>query len=158
MENCNEIFLEEIVHIELVPTSGCSMPVPFNIAEISQMNNCSIGSPTMTFDVNEGSTGMMTTPTLKTQEKAQAAGHIRNHTLQIPIQYGYDSIRAAKGSLAGVDFHAILRTVAGTEFLIYALPNTSVVSVDDQLGSESKQTVNVSIQSLSNMIRITRRN
>lgn len=158
MENCNEIFLNDVTHVELVPTSRCTMPVPFNVSELTEMINCSIGEPEMVIDVNDGYTGQMKgAPTLKTQEKAQSAGYLRNHDLQIPIQYGYDDIRAAKGALAGIDFHAILRTIAGTEFLLYALPNTSTVSVEDQFGSEAKQTVKVSISSMSNMIKIIRR-
>lgn len=160
MENCSEIFLSEVTHIELVKASACSLPVPFNVPEIVTMNSCVIGTPLMTLDVNDSASGItaqMNAPTLKTQGKTQASGYLRNHDLQIPVQYGYEEVREAKGLLAGVDFYAVLRTVAGTEFLLYALPNTSSVSVEDQFGGEQKQTVKVSMQSLSNMIRITRR-
>ena len=157
MDNCNEIFLNEVTHIELVPAGNCTMPIPFNGGELVTMNDCIIGSATMTLDVSDGGTAQMTAPTLKTTEKPQAAGYLRSHDLQIPIQYGYDDVRQAKGKLAGVDFHAVLRTLAGSEFLLYALPNTSSVSVEDQFGGEQKQTVKVSIQSMSNMIKITRK-
>lgn len=158
MENCNEIFLSEVTNVELVLDSACEFPVPFNVGERSAMSGCTLGGAVMSFGVNgSGVTAMMDTPTLKTQEKAQAAGRIRTHDLQIPVKYGYDETRSAKGSLAGRDFHAVLRTVAGTEFLLYSLPNTSSVTVEDQFGGEPKQTVKVSLQSLSNMIKITRK-
>lgn len=156
MENCNEIFLNEVTHVELVKASVCSIPIPVNVGEIVTMNGCTIGTPTMTLDVNDGGTAQMTAPTLKTTEKPQVAGYMRTHDLQIPIQIGYDDVRQAKGLLAGLDFYVIMRTLAGTEFLLYSLPNTSSVSVEDQFGGESKQTVKVSLQSLSNMIRIAR--
>lgn len=159
MENCNEIFLSEVTHVELVKASRCSFPIPFNVGEITEMSGCSIGTPTMVLDVaDDEADGQMTAPTLKTQDKPAAAGYIRNHDLQVPVIYDYDDVREARGGLAGYDFHAILRTAAGTEFLLYAVPNASTVSVEDQFGSaEPKQTVKVSIQSMSNMIKITRR-
>lgn len=158
MENCNEIFLEEIVRVELIPTASCSMPIPFNVGELTTMTGCQIGTSSMTLDVKEGTTGQIQpSPSLKTSEKPQGAGYLRQHDLQVPIQYGYNEVRAAKGTLAGVDFHVVLRTAAGNEYLLYALPNTSTISVDDQMGAESKQTVKVSLQSLSNIIKITRR-
>lgn len=159
MENCNEIFLSEVTHVELVPASRCSFPIPFNVGEITEMDGCTIGSPEMELDVSDDDAdGQMTAPTLKTQEKPAAAGNLRNHDLQVPVIFGYDDVREARGNLLGRDFHAILRTSAGTEFLLYAVPNASIVSVEDQFGSsDPKQTVKVSLQSMSNMIKITRR-
>ena len=159
MENCNEIFLNEVTHVEIVRAADCSLPIPFNIGELTEMNGCEIGAAVMTIDVTDG-TGdgtILSAPVLKTTEKPQAAGYLRQHDLQIPVGYGYEEIRRKKGLLAGIDFHAILRTQAGTEFLLYALPNTSAVSVEDQLGTEQKQTVKVSMMSMSNMVRIARR-
>ena len=156
MENCNEVFLNEVTHVELVVDGSCAFPVPFNVGELAGMENCTVGSAAMSFDVTgAGATAMMDTPVLKTQEKAESAGRIRTHDLQIPVKYGYDEVRSAKGGLAGRYFHAFLRTAAGTEFLIYGLPNTSAVTVEDQMGGEPKQTVKVSLQSMSNMIRLT---
>lgn len=159
MENCKELFLNEVTHVELVLASSCSMPVPFGVGELTSMENCTIGSATMVVDVNEsGADGVMrSAPTLKTTEKPQAAGYLRSHDLQIPIFDGYEEIRQKKGTLAGKDFHVIMKTQTGTEFLLYGLPNTSIVSVEDQFGGESKQTVKVSLQSMSNMIKITRK-
>lgn len=160
MENCFEIFLNEVTHIELVQASVCTLPIPFCVGEITQMNNCTIGEATMVVDISSTSADglLQSAPTLNTQEKPQAAGYLRNHDLQIPIKDGYDTIRQKRGSLAGRDFYVVLRMLSGSEFLLYSLPNTSTVSVEDQVGSESKQTVKVSLQSLSNMIKITRTN
>lgn len=159
MENCTEIILNEITHIELIPTSLCTMPIPFRVAELTAMQNCVIGTPTMVIDVNEsGADGILqSAPTLKTTEKPQAAGYIRDHTLQASIFAGYEEIRAKKALLSGTDFYVVLRTLAGTEFLLYTLPASSQITVDDQIDSESKQTVKISLQSASSMIRITRK-
>jgi hypothetical protein len=44
---------------------------------------------------------------------------------------------------------------SGSRFLLYALPNSSTVAVEDQFSGEGKQTVKVALQSMSNMIRLT---
>lgn len=159
MEQCEELFLNEVTHVELVPTSVCALPVPFSVGEQTVMEDCTIGTAAMVIDwKHEGADGEMLPPaSLKTAEKPQKAGYVRQHDLQVPIRYGYETIRKKRGILCGVDFHVILRTLYGTEFLLYALPNSSMVSVEDQFGGDSKQTVRISLKSMSNMIRITRK-
>ena len=54
----------------------------------------------------------------------------------------------------GVDFNIIAYTVNGTRYLCYALPNTSKVSLDDQMGSSASMTVKASVNSMSGFIKI----
>lgn len=168
---CEELFLNELVHVELVPMKNCYMAVPFNVGELTETAGkkeitvsgqkqivSRIGTPSMVIDAtvtNETTGRLVSPPTLKTTEKPDKAGYIRQHDLQIPTEGGYEDIRQARGSLAGVDFNVVLEMRSGTRFLLYALPNSSTVSVEDQFGQDSKQTVKVSLQSMSNMIRLT---
>lgn len=155
---CNEMFLNEVTRVELIPASGCSIPVPFNAGSVTSIANCVIGQAVMVIDVNEVAdyAGVLdSAPTLKTTEKPQTAGYLRQHDLTIPTRGDYEKVRQSRGRLAGVDFHVVLRTLAGTRFLLYSLPNSSTVSVEDQFGQDSKQTVKVSLQSMSSMIRLT---
>lgn len=168
---CEELFLNELVHVELVPMKVCDMAVPFNVGEVTETAGkkkitvsgqeqivSRIGTPSMVIDatVTDKTTGrLVSPPTLKTTEKPDRAGYIRQHDLQIPTEGGYEDIRKKRGELAGVDFNVVLEMRSGTRFLLYALPNSSTVSVEDQFGGESKQTVKVSLQSMSNMIRLT---
>lgn len=169
---CEELFLNELVHVELVPMSNCDLLVPFNVGEVTQTAGkkkkitvsgqeqivSRIGTPSMVIDATVTSeiTGrLVSPPTLKTSEKPDRAGYIRQHDLQIPTEGGYEDIRKKRGELAGVDFNVVLEMRSGTRFLLYALPNSSTVSVEDQFGGESKQTVKVSLQSMSNMIKLT---
>ncbi len=156
MESCNERFLSGIAHIELVLANVCTMPIPFGVDELVEMDNCVVGTPSMVFDVSSGAI-QMSTPSLKTTPNTDVAGYLREHDLQIPIESGYMEARAAKGGLNGKDFYAVLRTFEGTEYLLYSLPCSSVLSIDDQVGAEPKQTAKVRIISLSNMIKITRK-
>ena len=171
---CEELFLNELVHVELVPMKDCDMAVPFNVGEVTSTAGLKeeddpdkpgkkrivsrVGTPTMVIDatVTDETTGrLVSPPTLKTTEKPDRAGYIRQHDLQIPTEGGYEDIRKKRGELAGVDFNVVLEMRSGSRFLLYALPNSSTVAVEDQFSGEGKQTVKVSLQSMSNMIRLT---
>lgn len=167
---CEELFLNELVRAELVPMKDCDMAVPFNVGEVTQTAGkkkitvsgqeqivSRIGTPTMVIDATAtDATGrLVSPPTLKTTEKPDRAGYIRQHDLQIPTEGGYEDIRKKRGELAGVDFNVVLEMRSGSRFLLYALPNSSTVAVEDQFSGEGKQTVKVSLQSMSNMIRLT---
>ena len=167
---CEELFLNEVVCVELVPMKVCDMAVPFNVGEVTQTAGkkkitvsgqeqivSRIGTPTMVIDATAtDATGrLVSPPTLKTTEKPDRAGYIRQHDLQIPTEGGYEDIRKKRGELAGVDFNVVLEMRSRTRFLFYALPNSSTVAVEDQFSGEGKQTVKVSLQSMSNMIRLT---
>lgn len=170
---CEELFLNELVHAELVPMSRADLLVPFNVGEVTatagwkeiddpdkpgkKKNVSRVGNPVMTIDATAtDATGrLVSPPTLKTTEKPDRAGYIRQHDLQIPTEGGYEDIRKKRGELAGVDFNVVLEMRSGSRFLLYALPNSSTVAVEDQFSGEGKQTVKVSLQSMSNMIRLT---
>ena len=157
--DCNEIFLNEVTHVELVKASACTIPVPSNACPVTQLANCTIGTATMVIDSNDNDsyTGVLdSAPTLKSSQKDQMVGRLRQHDLTFTVRYNYNKVRKAVDALQGVDFYVVLRTADGSRYLLYALPNTSKVTVDDQFGSaEPKQTVKVSLQSLSNMIQLT---
>ena len=167
---CEELFLNELVRAELVPMSNCDLLLPFNVGEVTQTAGkkkitvsgqeqivSRIGTPTMVIDATAtDATGrLVSPPTLKTSEKPDRAGYIRQHDLQIPTEGGYEDIRKKRGELAGVDFNVVLEMRSGSRFLLYALPNSSTVAVEDQFSGECKQTVKVSLQSMSNMICLT---
>ena len=167
---CEELFLNELVHVELVPMKDCDMAVPFNVGEVTETAGkkkitvsgqeqivSRIGAAVMVIDATAtDATGrLVSPPTLKTTEKPDRAGYIRQHDLQIPTEGGYEDIRKKRGELAGVDFNVVLEMRSGSRFLLYALPNSSTVAVEDQFSGEGKQTVKVSLQSMSNMIKLT---
>lgn len=164
--NCDELFLNEVCHVELVSAANCNLAVPANADPQTEMSGTytdggvtkdRIGQAAMVVDVNEveNYAGVLdSAPSLKTSLKTQAAGFLRQHDLTIPTRGDYIKVRQAGDSLLGVDFHVVLRTLVGTRFLLYSLPNSPTVSVEDQFGSDSKQTVKVSLQSMSNMIKL----
>ena len=41
--DCNEIFLNEVTHVELVASSVCTIPVPSNAKAVTELSGCTIG-------------------------------------------------------------------------------------------------------------------
>lgn len=154
--NCNETFLNEVTHVELIPASACTIPVPPMANSVTELNGCTFGTAAMVIDINDNYAGTMdSAPTLKTTEKAQAAGFLRQHELSVPVRGDFVKVRQAQLTIEGIDFHVVLQTADGTRFLLYSLPNTARATVEEQFAQEQKQTVKVSMQSMSNMIRLT---
>ena len=156
--DCNEIFLNEVTHVELVAASACTIPVPSNAKAVTELSGCTIGTPSLVVDSNDNDsyTGLLdSAPTLKSSQKDQTIGRLRQHDLTLQVRYN-NKVKKAVDALQGTDFYVILRTAGGTRYLLYSLQNTSKVTVEDQFGSAvPKQTVKVSLQSLSNMIQLT---
>ena len=93
-------------------------------------------------------------PTLQQKEKIEEVGVVVTHTLKAVITNGFDDIKAAEETLRGFDFNMVLTTADGTRYLSYALPNTSVASLDEQQGTNIQQTLNVTLESMSHLIKL----
>lgn len=161
MNRCEELFLNDVVRVEVVPASRCSFSVPPNVGEITEISQAAgsggqaglSGLAAVTMDIDDGTaTALMeSVPTLKIQERTQMAGFLRQADLQIPIAAGFQEIRQANGSLKGEDFHVVLKTASGTRLLLYALPDSSAMTVEE---SASAQTVKITLMSMSSLIKI----
>ena len=153
---CNELFLSDVVRVDLVPCDQCAIPVPFNVPGIVEVLNPVIGTPALSvgFD-GENLTAYTEEPaTLKDSEQAQVLGYLHTHEVSVLCLHGFSALRAARKALMGVDFNIIAHTVDGSRYLCYALPNTSKVSLDDQMGNSDSITVKASINSMSGFIKI----
>ncbi len=153
---CNELFLADIVRVDLVPCERCTIPVPFGVPGIVEVLNPIIGEPALSvgFEGDNLTSFIEEPPTLKVTEQSQAIGYVHTHDLNALCLHGFSALRAARKALMGVDFNIIAYTVNGTRYLCYALPNTSKVSLDDQMGSSASMTVKASVNSMSGFIKI----
>ena len=155
-----------MVRVDLVPASECQLPVPFQVAGLTEMTvtNLSQWAPqsaitalgaallSLAYSVQDGDDGEIEqSPTLKQSDKRQAAGVVVTHDLQVPLTVGFQATRDAVGLLQQQDFHVVLTTSDGEHYLLYSLPNASSV-VLDETGVNQQSTVKVSLQSMSHVI------
>lgn len=165
IQNCNEQLLDDVVRVDLVLASECKIDIPFQIAKTdmpgTRVVNGSpvdiIGAPglSLAYNVQDGDDGEMdSAPYLKQTEKQQAAGIVVSHDLQVPVTAGFEATRIAVEGLQTRHFHVILTTDDGTRYLLYSLPGSSLLLLDEQ-GVNATATVKVTLQSKSHVIRLT---
>lgn len=166
-QNCNEQLLDDVVRVDLVPASECSLPVPFQVAGLTEMTvqNLAQWAPqtaitalgaaamSLSYSVTDGDDGEIDqAPSYKQSEKRQAAGNVVSHSLDIPITAAFQATREAVAKVQQEgDFHVVLTTSDGERYLIYTLPNASSVALDET-GVNQQATVKVSGQSMSHVI------
>lgn len=165
IQNCNEQLLDDVVRVDLVLASECKIDIPFQIAKTdmpgTRMVNGSpvdiIGAPglSLAYNVQDGDDGEMdSAPYLKQTEKQQAAGIVVSHDLQVPVTAGFEATRIAVEGLQTRHFHVVLTTDDGVRYLLYSLPQSSLLLLDEQ-DVNQKATVKVTLQSMSHVIRLT---
>ena len=169
IQNCNEQLLDDVVRIDLVLAASCHFDVPFRVSKVEMaVENLSQWTPqsanhpvigqallSVAYNVQDGDDGEMdSAPSLRQNDKQAADGITVSHDLQIPITAGFEATKIAVLSLQTRNFHAILTTQDGTRYLLYSLPGTSLLLLDEQ-DVNQKATVKVTLQSKSHVIRLT---
>lgn len=168
-EECQELLMQDVVRIDIMPMTALKVGVPFNVQNITEaavtmsddaeLSDAELyidsllslnlsGDSTVDAEMKEGITHKVT-------EKRDVAGIVRTHTLQIPIEIGFQTVRQQQKALQQTDFYIVLTTYDGTRYLAYALPNTSQFTIDDQMGETAQMTAKVVVQSMSGFVKIT---
>lgn len=165
IQNCNEQLLDDVVRVDLVLASECKIDIPFQIA-LTEMAGTKVvgGSPTdiigapglsLAYNVQDGDDGEIdSAPVLKQTDKQVAAGIVVTHDLQVPVTAGFEATKTAVRGLQMRHFHVVLTTQDGVRYLLYSLPNTSLLLLDEQDVNRTA-TVKVTLQSMSHVIRLT---
>lgn len=165
IQNCNEQLLDDVVRVDLVLASECKIGIPFQIAKTdmpgTRVVNGSpvdiIGAPglSLAYNVQDGDDGEIdSAPVLKQTDKQVAAGIVVTHDLQVPVTAGFEATKTAVRGLQMRHFHVVLTTQDGVRYLLYSLPNTSLLLLDEQDVNRTA-TVKVTLQSMSHVIRLT---
>jgi len=160
--------MQEIVRIDFMPVAALKVAVPFakrNLTEVgvTMANNDALtdarlkaasllslnmaGDATADAEMQEGASH---TPT----RKRELMGTVFTHTLQIPIESGFDTIRTKEAALQTADFHIVLTTYGGERYLLYEVPNTSQFSVEETTAQNTKMSIKTTVVSMSGIIRI----
>lgn len=165
IQNCSEQILDEVVKVEMVLAAECDLPIPFQVPTTDMAGTKMvdgdivdrIGTPALSIacNVGDGDEGEMdNAPTLKMTEKQQAAGIVVTHDLQVTVNDGFEEVRNAVMGLQTRNFHVVLHSRDGIRYLLYSLPNTSLLLYNDQNINQTA-TVRVTLQSMSHIVRLT---
>lgn len=165
VQNCYEQFLDDIVKVQLVLASTCDMAIPFQVSGIDVMaGNKTIGGGTadrigpavvsIAYDTTDAEQGeLLQAPVLKQQDKRVAAGITVEHSLEVPVVTDSRELRTAVESCQLQDVHVVLHTAAGDRYLLYAVPGSSSVLLDEQDVAQ-QFTLKVQLTSMSHVIKL----
>jgi len=161
---CKDQTLDDVVRVDVVLASLCDLPVPFKVKKTEMAGTKvvdgqtvdRIGTPglSIAYAVQDGDDGEMdSAPSLKMTEEQQAEGIVVSHNLQVPVTAGYEATEIAVQGLQTRHFHVVLTTDDGTRYLLYSLPGSSLLLLDEQ-EVKHQATVKITLQSASHVIRL----
>ena len=160
--------MDDVVRIDIMPMTALKVGVPFNVQNITEavvkmaddtsLTNAKLYTDSL-LSLNLGSDELTDAEmgegvSHKVTEKRDMAGIVRTHTLQIPVELGFQAVRNKQKALQQTDFHIVLTTYDDSRYLAYALPNTCQFTIDDQMGQTVQMTAKAVVQSMSGFVRI----
>lgn len=177
MGNCKEMIMDNLVQVDVLKQSDLVVIagiVPVTVPSILELSMDSKQvQPIISFAFDQQSCkGRSKTPanyvglddkiakfTVKSSVSKAQAGTIISYDVQIAnvvsLSEDLSSAVAAEAELQAVDFSLVLHFLGGDRRLLYFLPNSSAMSVEQNIsGSDTQATVKLSGKSLSNLITL----
>lgn len=157
-DNCKEIFLDGITDVYLYSTKNSSIPVPFSVAQILNINNCSFTDALLHIATRDGSPAVAETLTAKSSFSKVGNGSLFSLEISATITDGKENVRETQRKIAieEDDYYIVLRCECGQMYLCYTLPNTFSFNATTSFSqTEEQMSLNVSCKSLSDFISIT---
>jgi len=160
--------MQEVVRIDFMPMAALKIEIPFSVPNItsaeitmadgSELTDMGLYAESL-LSLNMSGDGLADAvldegTTARVSEKDEMAGTVRTHTLQMPIEIGFQTIREKEAALKAADFHIVLTTYSGDRYLAYGLPGSSAFSIEEQKAQAAQMSVKASVQSMSGFIKI----
>lgn len=158
IELCQELSDLDIVKVQLIPHTGTQMSVPFQIPDIATLGGTLATAAITLMLTDDGTPDAIFSgqnSTIKVTAAREAAGLVRTHALTAQITRGFDTVRSKEAILQGNDYHLLLTNAAGQRYFSYGLPNTTQLSIDEQMGSSSQLTFKLQLKSMSGLILLS---
>ena len=167
-DQCQELLMQEVVRIDFMPVTALKVAAPFAVRNLTEIgvtmsNNDAItdaklkAASLLSLNMNGDATvdaEMQQGASHKVTEKSELMGTVRTHTLQIPIESGFSTIRTKDAGLQEVDFHVILTDISGARYLLYAVPNACQFAVEETTAQNTAMNIKATLVSMSGPIRI----
>lgn len=162
--NCLEYILREVVKVDFIPTTTCHIPIPCNVPCVYALPTASVtlGEPKLTVqmavfsDADTTKARMLTAPTWQQKDSFSAAGKVSEHTFTLTVDRNKDNVRRAVAELTGYDVYVVLTYMDGSRAIFLTLPNTTQITIDDQLSATSSDmSLKAVVKSLNGLVKLT---
>lgn len=157
-DNCKEFFLAGITDVYIYPTKSSSIPVPFSVAQILNINNCIFPDALLHIATQDGKPVVAQALTAKSTPGKMGCGSVFSLEISATITDGKENVRETQRKIAieGDDYYIVLCREDGQLFLCYTLPNTFSFKANTSLSqSEEQMSLSISCKSMSDFISIT---
>lgn len=122
---CKELFLEGITDVMFYPREECVIPVPFSMAQVLYINNCSLpDEPTLRLATSGENYVIVDNLTVKMTLAKQGNGTIYTYNISANVANGGENVVEAYRIMRDNEYLVVLRKTDGSLHLCYTLPNT----------------------------------
>ena len=154
---CKELFLEGITDVMFYPREECVIPVPFNMAQVLYINNCSLpAGPTLRLATSGENYVIVENLTVKMSLAKQGNGTIYTYNISANVENGGENVVEAYRNMRDKEYLVVLRKTDGSLHLCYTLPNTfGIGSNTDHSQTALARAFTATTQAMSEPIPIT---
>ena len=156
MENCKELFLDDVVSFSVHPMQGGSLPIPFSVQGILMMENVELPPSVLTAGYSDTPIeAVEKTILVKCTPSTRESGAIYDMDISASVLGEASNLMNIYNIIRNHDFLLLMRKSNGGIYLAYTLPHSSKMSVPVSIqGTETCQ-LSFSVKSNSYFIPIT---
>ena len=156
-DNCRELFLDGITDAYFYAARESSLPIPFIVQRVLQINGCKFAGEALHLALSEGD-NYVVTDGITAKQTSQEGGNGTAFSFEITanIEAGKENIPEIIKNMHGKDYYIVLRKQDDSLYLCYTLPGTFSItdSVTNQNNAESRG-VTATCKAMSEFIPIT---
>lgn len=158
-DKCKELFLDGITDVMFYLKEDCVIPVPFSMAQVLYINNCSLpAEPALRFATSGENYVIVENLKVKMTLAKQGNGTIYTYDISANVVNGGENVAEAYRNMRDKEYLVVLRKMDGSLQLCYTLPHTfGIGGTLDNSQTELARTFTATTQALSEPIPITLR-
>lgn len=156
-DSCREIFLDGITDAYFYEAQACTIPIPFAMQRILQINGCKLAGEALHLALSEGN-NYVVAESITAKQTSQEAGNGTVFSFEITstIEAGKENIPEIIKNMHGKDYYIVLRKQDDTLYLCYTLPNTfAITNSKTNLNNAETHSVTATCKAMSEYIPIS---
>lgn len=128
-ESCRELFLDGITDAYFYEAQSCTIPIPFAMQRILQINGCKLAGEALHLALSEGD-NYVVAESITAKQTSQEVGNGTAFAFEITsnIEAGKENIPEIVKNMHGKDYYIVLRKQDDTLHLCYTLPGTFAIA------------------------------
>ena len=156
-DSCRELFLDGITDAYFYAARESTLPIPFIVQRVLQINGCKFAGEALHLALSEGD-NYVVTDGITAKQTSQEGGNGTAFSFEITanIEAGKENIPEIIKNMHGKDYYIVLRKQDDSLYLCYTLPNTFAIadSVTSQNNAETRS-ITATCKAMSEFIPIT---